>query len=119
MAQVLQRLYAPLAAIKTIAEHLQSQADIELLHQPDTGILCFRITPEGLPEERLDQLQQYVYDRIMTEGKRSISMTKLDNKTVLRLVAISPSVTGEALMETISNVRTLASEYQMADRSVF
>jgi glutamate/tyrosine decarboxylase-like PLP-dependent enzyme len=72
-----------------------------------------------LPEERLDQLQQYVYDRIMTEGKRSISMTKLDNKTVLRLVAISPSVTSEALTETISRVRTLASEYQMGDRPVF
>jgi L-2,4-diaminobutyrate decarboxylase len=119
MAQVLQRLYAPLTAIKTVAEHLQSQADIELLHQPDTGILCFRITPEGLPEGQLDQLQQYVYDRIMTEGKRSISMTKLNHRTVLRLVAISPSVTSEALMETISNVRTLASEYQVADRSVF
>ena len=119
MAQVLRRLYAPLAAIKTLAEHLQSQADIEVLHQPDTGILCFRITPEGLPEERLDPLQQYVYDRIITEGKRSISMTKLDNKTVLRLVAISPSVTSQALMETISKVRTLAREYQMADKPVF
>jgi glutamate/tyrosine decarboxylase-like PLP-dependent enzyme len=112
MAQVRQRLYAPLAAIKTAAEYLQSQTDIELLHQPDTGILCFRITPQGFPEEQLDQLQQCVYDRIMTEGKRSISMTKLDHKTVLRLVAISPSVTSEALMETIWNVRTLASEYQ-------
>jgi L-2,4-diaminobutyrate decarboxylase len=119
MAKVLQRLRAPLAAIKSLADYLKSQADIELCHQPDTGILCFRITPEGLPEEQLDQLQQYVYDRIMTEGKRSISMTKLDHKTVLRLVAISPSVTSEALMETISNVRTLASEYQVAGRPVF
>jgi len=112
MAQVRQRLHAPLTAIKTAAEYLQSQTDIELLHQPDTGILCFRITPEGFPEEQLDKLQQYVYDRIMTEGKRSISMTKLDHRTVLRLVAISPSVTSAALMETILNVRTLASEYQ-------
>ena len=116
MAQVLQRLYAPLTAIKTVAEYLQGEADIELLHQPDTGILCFRIAPEGFPEKRLDHLQQYVYNRIMTEGKRSISMTKLDHKTVLRLVAISPSVTSEALMETILNVRTLASEYQMVNK---
>jgi L-2,4-diaminobutyrate decarboxylase len=112
MAQVRQRLYAPLTAIKTVAEYLQSQTDIELLHQPDTGILCFRITPQGFPEQQLDRLQQYLYDRIMTEGKRSISMTKLDHRTVLRLVAISPSVTSVALMETILNVRTLASEYE-------
>jgi hypothetical protein len=44
----------------------------------------------------------------MTEGKRSISMTKLDNKTVLRWVAISPVVTSEALMETIFYIRFLA-----------
>jgi len=115
MAQVRQRLGAPLVAIKTLAEYLQGQADIELLHQPDTGILCFRITPEGLTEEQLDPLQRYIYDRVMREGKRSISMTKLDHKTALRLVAISPSVTSQALLETISNVRTLASEYQITN----
>jgi L-2,4-diaminobutyrate decarboxylase len=112
MAQVRQRLYAPLVAIRTVAEYLQGEGDIELWHQPDTGILCFRITPEGFPEEQLDQLQEYVYYRIMTEGKRSISITKLDHKTVLRLVAISPFVTSEALMETISSVRTLVGDYQ-------
>jgi L-2,4-diaminobutyrate decarboxylase len=111
MAKVRQRLRAPLAAIQSLADYLNSQADVELCHQPDTGIVCFRITPEGFPEERLDQLQRYVYERIMTGGERSISMTKLDHKTVLRLVAISPSVTNEALMETISDVRTLAAEY--------
>jgi len=112
MTKVRQRLRAPLAAIRSLADYLQSQADdVELCHQPDTGILCFRITPKGVPEEQLDQLQRYVYERIMAEGDRSISITKLDHKTVLRLVAISPSVTGGALMETISDVRILAAEY--------
>jgi L-2,4-diaminobutyrate decarboxylase len=111
MAKLLQRLRAPLAAIKSLADYIESQADLELLHQPDTGILCFRITPEEFPEEQLNQLQRYVYDGIMTGGERTISMTKLDGKTALRLVAISPSLTSETLMETISDVRTLAAEY--------
>jgi len=119
MTKVIQRLRAPLAAIRSLAEHLQSEADIELWHQPDTGILCFRIASEDFSEEQLDQLQQYVYDRIMAEGEHSISITKLDHKTVLRLVTISPSVTSKALMDTILNVRTLVSEYQTINQAAF
>ena len=108
MAKVIKRLHAPLKAIKTAADKLKNEPDIELCHQPDTGILCFRIIPEGVPEKELDHLQQYIYKRIMTEGKRSISMTRLDNKTVLRWVAISPVVTPEALMDTIFYIRSTA-----------
>ena len=108
----LEELRQPLAAVKTVADHLRNEADVELWHEPDTGILCFRIVPEGFPQGRLDQLQQTIYDRIMAEGKRSVSATRLDDCLVLRLVAISPSVTAEALMETISHVRTLASEFK-------
>jgi L-2,4-diaminobutyrate decarboxylase len=111
MAQVRQRLRAPLVAIRTVSEYLYRQPEIELLHHPDTGILCFRIAPEGLAKEQLDSLQDYIYGEIRRAGKRSISMTKVDGKTVLRLVAISPSVTDVALMETIEIARTLARGY--------
>lgn len=114
MKKLVKRLRVPLVAIKTLAESLKSEQnqDIELCHQPDTGILCFRITPEGFPDNQLDKLQLYIYNRITTEGRRSISLIELDGKTYLRLVAISPSVTNEALAETISVVRELAGEYK-------
>jgi L-2,4-diaminobutyrate decarboxylase len=111
MKKVIERLRAPLAAIKNVAEILESDTDIHVCHNPDTGILCFRIVPEGFFEPHLDHLQTFVYKRIMAKGNRSISLTILDGKTVLRLVAISPSVTCEALLETISTVRVVASEY--------
>jgi glutamate/tyrosine decarboxylase-like PLP-dependent enzyme len=110
MEKVQARLRAPLVAIRTLAEIIQSQPGLELAHQPDTGILCFRVTPPGVSEERLNELQRSVYERIMSEGNRSISMTRLDGKAVLRLVAISPAVTAEALMETLAAIRTLARE---------
>lgn len=115
MKKALERLRTPLQAIKTTVDQIKAEADIELCHQPDTGILCIRIAPEGFPQEQMDNLQHYIYNRIKTEGKRSISMTRLDNKTVLRLVAISPSVTREALIETIEYARTLAREYNASD----
>jgi L-2,4-diaminobutyrate decarboxylase len=108
---VIERLRAPLTAIRALVEHLEKEPDIQLAHTPDTGILCFRIRPEGVPENRLDALQEYVYKKILSEGKRSISISKLDNKTVLRLVAISPSLTLAALLETIDNIRTIGAKY--------
>lgn len=108
LAKVTERLRAPLVAIKTVAEKLKNETDIELRHQPDTGILCFRVIPEGFPKKKLDELQNYLYERIMADGKRTISLTKLDNNIVLRLVAISPPVTAEALTETLLEVRNLA-----------
>jgi L-2,4-diaminobutyrate decarboxylase len=111
LAQVRENLRAPLAAIRSLADHIGAQPDLELAHQPDTGILCFRITPGGFPEGELNRLQRHVFDTILAEGSRTISMTAHDGKTFLRLVAISPAVTSEALMETVSAVRALARTY--------
>jgi L-2,4-diaminobutyrate decarboxylase len=108
--RVIQRLRSPLTAIQEVYNHLKTWADIELCHKPDTGILCFRIIPEGYDKKRLDALQQNVYKTIMSEGKRSISVTQLNNKTMLRILAISPAVTFDALMETISEIRKIAQD---------
>jgi L-2,4-diaminobutyrate decarboxylase len=112
MDRVRQNIRAPLDAIRTIAGYIESQPDLELCHQPDTGILCFRITPAGLAEDELNHLQKHVYDSILAGGQRTIAMTRLDGRTVLRFLVISPQVTSEVLMETISVVRTLAQNYQ-------
>jgi glutamate/tyrosine decarboxylase-like PLP-dependent enzyme len=106
-------LRAPLKAIGSLAGYLRAQDDLELCHEPDAGILCFRATPPGFPGERLDQLQEYIYDRIMTGGERTVSMTKLDGKAVLRLVVISPHITCEHLLETVDAVRSLAKDYMV------
>jgi L-2,4-diaminobutyrate decarboxylase len=111
MAGVVKRLRTPLDAIKDTAEHLVEKPGVELLHKPDLGILCFRVTPKGFPQEQLNQLQGYIYDRILSEGKRSVSITKLDNVSALRFVAISPSVTSESLLETVNYAQALASEF--------
>jgi glutamate/tyrosine decarboxylase-like PLP-dependent enzyme len=98
-------------AIRELAEKLDNETDIEIAHQPDTGILCFRLVPEGFPEEELNRLQEHIYERVMSGGVRILSITKLDEKTVLRLVAVSPSVTSQAMMETVSEARALARDY--------
>jgi L-2,4-diaminobutyrate decarboxylase len=105
MNKVIKRLKAPVTAIRELVEKLKNEADVEIANKPDTGILCFRFVPESFPEENLDKLQEDIYERIMSGGERTISITKLDEKTFLRLVALSPSVTSKALKETISEAR--------------
>ena len=108
---MIERLRAPLEAVKTVYENLKTDPEIELCHKPDTGILCFRLMPSGFTESKLDNLQTYIFERIIREGRRSISSTRLDEKQVLRIVAISPGVTSEAIMETISIVKEMGKMY--------
>jgi L-2,4-diaminobutyrate decarboxylase len=105
--QVVEGLHAPLVAIRTLADYLYSQPDVELCHQPDTGILCFRMTPDGVPSDQLSVLQRHLYNQVMASGERSISMTELDGETVLRLVVVSPHATFDHLRETIEVLRIL------------
>jgi glutamate/tyrosine decarboxylase-like PLP-dependent enzyme len=100
-----------LVAIRIVADFIKQQEDMEIFHEPDTGILCFRILPNGFPENQLNQLQQYVYEQILKSAERSVSISKLDGQTVLRLIAISPKVTGEDMIETVLYVRNLAKKY--------
>jgi L-2,4-diaminobutyrate decarboxylase len=105
--RVIEGLRSPLVAIRTLADTLSTQPDVELLHEPDTGVLCFRMTPEGTPTHDLDALQQRLYQQVMSSGERSISVTNFDGKIALRLVVVSPHVTYEDLWETIEALRKL------------
>lgn len=109
--KVIERLRAPLRAIKEAADRLHDEPGIELSHSPDTGILCFRIAPDGFPQDKLDDLQEYIYAKVMQEGKRTVSMTKLSGQSVLRLVAVSPIISSKNLMETIDHARTIGMAY--------
>jgi len=105
LGKVIEGLQSLLVAIRALAETLNTHTDVEVLHQPDTGILCFRITPEGTPAQDLDALQHRLYQRIMSSGERSISMINLGGITALRLVVVSPYTTYEDLWETIQVLR--------------
>jgi glutamate/tyrosine decarboxylase-like PLP-dependent enzyme len=112
MRKVIQGLRAPLKAVRSAAEQIKNLEDITLCHQPQLGIICFRSTPQNFPEAGLDDLQQHLYNRINAEQKYSLSLTKLNNQKVLRLVALTPETTSDRIMKTIKAVRTEAEKYK-------
>ncbi len=111
MKKVVERLRIPLMTIKETANRIRNEPEVELSLQPDTGILCFRIKPAKFPIDELNDLQEFIYEKAMQEGKRTISKTRLGDKSVLRLVAVSPHISSDDLMETIASTRTIAKEY--------
>jgi glutamate/tyrosine decarboxylase-like PLP-dependent enzyme len=111
LSGVVDRLRKPLSAIQGLYEAIQGQPDLEPLHEPDTGILCFRVVPEGVPEEELDRLQEFIYQRTLAEGKRIISVSQVGGRASLRAVAIIPEVTVDALLETVAEARRMAKDF--------
>jgi L-2,4-diaminobutyrate decarboxylase len=99
--RVIEELRAPLVAMRTLADYINTLPDVELCHQPDTGILCFRITPIGKSEAAIDNLQNELFTRIMATGERSISITNLGGRRVLRLVIVTAHTTFSNLRETV------------------
>jgi L-2,4-diaminobutyrate decarboxylase len=113
MKKVVERLRKPLMAIKETADRIRNEPEVELSIQPDTGILCFRVKPANFPDDELNDLQEFICEKVMREGKRTISKTRLGDKSVLRLVAVSPHISSDDLMETIASTRTIAKEYSL------
>jgi L-2,4-diaminobutyrate decarboxylase len=107
----IERLRSPIKAVRGLVEALSAFPDIELCHRPDTGILCFRVVLEGVSEDALDALQRSVHGRILASGERTIALTEIGGRTALRLVAVSPSVTTGALLETVEEARREARRY--------
>ena len=106
-----ENLRRPHEAVQGLYRRLEQESDIELAHEPQTGILCLRLAPPGAPPEKLDALQQHLFKRFKQEAKRSISLTRLGDKTVLRFVAMSTAVTEQSMFETIESARSMAKEY--------
>lgn len=105
---VVEDLRAPLRAMRGLAAWIETLPDVELCHTPDTGILCFRITPPDTPTADLSTLQRTLYARMMEEGLRTVSTTTLDGETVLRLVSVSPHTTVDDLQATVEQLRRMA-----------
>jgi L-2,4-diaminobutyrate decarboxylase len=115
MDEILEKLRAPLQNIKRLNEHLMTQGDFRCLHEPHTGILCFQYQPGNIPESYRNDLQTFIYETILREGKRSISVTQLGDAIALRILVISPNIHYDDLLETIADIRTIGAGFIIGD----
>ena len=116
MDEVLEKLRIPLQNIKRLTEHLMTQGDFRCWHEPDTGVLCFQHQPDHVPENHRNDLQTFIYETILREGKRSISVTQLGDAIVLRILVISPNIHYDDLIETITDIRSIGAGFTIEGR---
>jgi glutamate/tyrosine decarboxylase-like PLP-dependent enzyme len=107
-----ERLRKPVDAIRGFYEELLEHPDVEPLHEPDTGVLCYRVKQAALASDDVDRLQEHIYRTIQRKGKRIVSVTQLGEKPALRAVAISPEVTTRSLMNTVAEALQIAGAFR-------
>jgi L-2,4-diaminobutyrate decarboxylase len=111
MGEVLNELRKPLATVRALAGYLGAQEDFHCRHEPDTGILCFQHRPKHIAQGQWNDLQTFIYETILKRGRRAISITRLGNAVMLRILVVSPATRYEDLLETIANVRSVGLEF--------
>ncbi|MCP4010477.1 MAG: aspartate aminotransferase family protein [Proteobacteria bacterium] len=111
MDEVREKLRTPLQNIGRLSAYLMAQNDFRCWHEPDTGVLCFQHQPGHVPDPHWNDLQTFIYESILSEGKRSISVTQLDDAVVLRMLVMSPHINYADLMETINDIRATGTRF--------
>ena len=94
-----------------------AQEDFHCWHEPDTGILCFQHQPAHVPENHRNDLQTFIYETILAQGKRSISVTQLDEAVVLRILVMSSGICYEDLLGTITDIRSIGAGFDLNDQA--
>ncbi len=111
MHEVREKLRSPLQNIKKLSNFLNAEKDFQCWHEPHTGALCFQYISDHVVECDRNACQTFIYDTILSEGNRSISITQLDDAVVLRILIISPNITYEDLLATIAEIRSVGTRF--------
>lgn len=88
-----QRIQTMVQAARQFAERIQEAAYFELLCPPEAPIVCFQYRPQGAEDwsqERLNQFNQALRDRIFADGEIVLNYAHISGLTVLRCVISSP-----------------------------
>lgn len=92
-------------------ETLNAQPDFEPMNEPEMNILCFRYTPGTLPEGMSDADFQLAIRRgVCRRGNYFISKTRLDDRSVLRVVIMNHKHGAETFQGLLDEIRTVGRE---------
>lgn len=110
-------LRRPLEVVSRFAERVARTPDVEVASPPRLGIVCLRLRPEGLDPEAVDALQVHLYRRTAAGGERSISLTRIGGRPVLRFLVVAPTSTPESMLATVEHLRREAEAWRAGGAS--
>lgn len=91
-------------------DELRRDADAEIVSPAQMAMVCFRFAPEGVPAEKLDELNARVSRRMLESNYAGIFTTELNGKKVLRICAIHPRAQESDIRTTIQMLGRMSRE---------
>ncbi|WP_417623384.1 pyridoxal phosphate-dependent decarboxylase family protein [Paremcibacter congregatus] len=76
-----------IAMTQALAAQVAAEPDFELLAPNPLALFCFRYHPEGYPEQKLDALNETLFEAINDTGKLYLTQTRIRDSYAIRLVS--------------------------------
>jgi L-2,4-diaminobutyrate decarboxylase len=94
-----------------VREELAMHSEFELLHEPDSNILCFRYVGEKqADDETLDAINREIRERYNKSGAGWITATLLGGRRVLRVTMMNPRSTRAHIRALVDGLLSVSSE---------
>ncbi|MGY8688116.1 MAG: pyridoxal phosphate-dependent decarboxylase family protein, partial [Verrucomicrobiales bacterium] len=94
-----------LTATEAFASLIENTSDFELLTSPESNILCYQHTPEGLDRKATNELNQQIRAALIEDGKFFIVQVEKHGRTYLRSAVMNPFVKVAIFEELLDEIR--------------
>jgi L-2,4-diaminobutyrate decarboxylase len=91
---------------------LEASDDFEVAVRPMSNIVCFRYVQPGMSHKAQDQLNAFIREESLKEGRYYIVQTGIKGKLYLRTSLMNPFTTLDDLKNLLSYLRDLAKNQQ-------
>ena len=95
------------ALAEVAQKELEALSDWEVTSPANMAILTFRFAPTGRREDEIAVLNKAISQQVISDDVAGILTTKLNGKTVLRICAISPLMTGGGMKTIIRQLDSI------------
>ncbi|WP_214413723.1 pyridoxal phosphate-dependent decarboxylase family protein [Sphaerisporangium fuscum] len=89
---------------------VEEAPDLELLAPVRLCVVCFRYRPPGVPEERLDELNRWIGERLVADGRVYAGTTTYRGMTALRPAIVNWRTTETDIDLLLQVIREIAAE---------
>lgn len=100
-----EKIEAACRVTRAAHEILLGQPDFEVLHRPESNILCFRHRPAQLRDENVHDFQRDIREIIRLRGKFFISKVDIDKVAALRVVFTNHDTTSDHFLMLLDEIR--------------
>jgi glutamate/tyrosine decarboxylase-like PLP-dependent enzyme len=100
-----------LALASYLADRVTADPQFELMAPRSLSVVCFRVVPAGVAgEERLNDLNKTVLERLQMSGRAFLSSTVLNRRFVLRACFVNPLSAQRDVDDLLEAVKTFAAD---------